>query len=310
MPRFGPHFIAHFGPLLILLSTALPSLAAALDSCPPAGYSRAGLVELKQGGFSVEDDARRNELAVGLLGCIGDPDPAIRDGVVYEGIATWLRAQLLAAATIDALYDGLLARLQADEDPQGFRKPFAALLLAEVARTDRIEPSFTPERREKLVQTAAAYLHGIRDYRGFSATEGWRHGVAHGADLALQLVLNPAIDAEQVGQLLAAVASQVAPPGQIFYIYGEPERLARTAYYAHRRGDLDASDWADWLQRVGDPAPLEAWHDAYSSQSGLARRHNTLAFLRALYVTATASDDPTDATLAEQVLAQISRVGP
>ena len=300
--------MAPLRPLLILLCAALPSLAAAVDSCPPPGYSRGSLIELKQGGFAVDNDVQRNELAVGLLGCTGNPDPVIRDGIVYEGIATWLRAQLLAAATIDTLYGGLLAQLQNEEDPQGFLKPFAALLLAEVARTDRIEPSFTPERRETLVQAAAAYLSAIRDFRGFSATEGWRHGVAHGADLVLQLVLNPGIDSGQVRRLLAAVASQVAPPGEVFYIYGEPERLARPAYYAHRRGDLDAADWADWLRRIGDPAPLATWRKAYSSQSGLARRHNTLAFLQALYVAASVSDDPRDAALAGQVLAQISRV--
>ena len=32
----------------------------------------------------------------------------------------------------------------------------------------------------------------ITDYRAFSDTEGFGHAVAHGADLALQLALNPA----------------------------------------------------------------------------------------------------------------------
>ena len=26
---------------------------------------------------------------------------------------------------------------------------------------------------------AAAYLSGVRDYRGYDETAGWRHGVAH-----------------------------------------------------------------------------------------------------------------------------------
>jgi hypothetical protein len=51
----------------------------------------------------------------------------------------------------------------------------------------------------------------VRDYRGFDTAEGWRHGVAHGADLALQLVLNPAVDKPQIERLLAAVGRQVAP---------------------------------------------------------------------------------------------------
>ena len=46
--------------------------------------------------------------------------------------------------------------------------------------------------------------------------------MAHGADLALQLVLNEAINAEQIKVLLAAVSSQLSPVGETFYIYGEP----------------------------------------------------------------------------------------
>ena len=78
--------------------------------------------------------------------------------------------------------EGLLEQLQAADDAAGFRKPFAALALSEVARSDRVEPVFTGEQREQLVAAAAAYLGGVRDYRGFSETEGWRHGVAHNGD--------------------------------------------------------------------------------------------------------------------------------
>lgn len=51
----------------------------------------------------------------------------------------------------------------------------------------------------------------MRDLRGFDAVQGWRHGVAHGADLLLQLALNPALRRVQAEALLAAIASQVLP---------------------------------------------------------------------------------------------------
>lgn len=291
--------------LLCLFLLAYPIAALC---CPPAGYSRADLASVKQAGFAVADDDRRNRLAIALLTCTADPDPDIRDGVVYEGLATWLRDSQLTAATVSRLLSDLQEQLQGPEDPAGFRKPFAALVLAEVARTDRIEPAFTPAQREQLVQVATAYLGGVGDYRGFSATEGWRHGVAHGSDLALQLVLNPNINAEQVRRLLSAIAVQVAPPGEVFYIYGEPGRLARAAFYALRREDLPRQDGYAWLHRLADPDPLAAWHDAYASQAGLARRHNTLAFLQALHLSAIAAGDEPGSALASQVLVAIRQV--
>jgi hypothetical protein len=35
---------------------------------------------------------------------------------------------------------------------------------------------------------------------------------------------------------------------------------------------------------VAAPAPLAKWADAWTSQRGLAKHHNTMAFLSALYV--------------------------
>jgi hypothetical protein len=295
--------------MLTLLLAGAMAQAHAEPLCPPPGQTRAELVELRGVGFVIEDDAARNRVATGLPGCTGDPDPAIRDGVVYEGLATWLRGKQLSEATVQALREGLLEQLQAADDPDGFRKPFAALVLSEVARSDRVEPVFTSEQRERLVRTTAAYLGGVRDYRGFSAGEGWRHGVAHGSDLVLQLVLNPKISPEQAWRLLEAVAAQVAPPGEVFYIYGEPARLARAAFYAQRRDDMAAENWAMWLKDIADPGPIGTWSDAWSTQAGLARRHNTLAFLRALHVAASAAGDDRGDALAAQVLEALHQVG-
>lgn len=298
----------HPSRLPFLLCLILLMHPVAVTACPPAGYSRADLVSLKQAGFEVEDNDYRNRLAIKLLVCTGDPDPSIRDGVVYEGLANWLRGAQLTPATVSRLRSGLLEQLSGPQDADGFREPFAALILAEVARTDRVEPAFTPAEREQLVQAATAYLIGVSDYRGFSATEGWRHGVAHGSDLALQLLLNPNINAEQVHRLLSAIAAQVAPPGEVFYIYGEPGRLARAAFYGLRREDLGPRDSEAWLRRLADPHPLTAWSDAYASQPGLARLHNTLAFLHALHLSAVAAGDEESAALAAQVLDTVRKV--
>ncbi len=287
---------------------ALPGKAAAGDGCPPHDYTRGQLLDLKQAGFDVGNDAARNTLALGLAACLSDPDPKIRDGVAFEALARWMRKGELTERTRLTLYHDLLGQIRGDSGANGFRRPFAALALAEVARTDRIQAWFTPAMRARLVNAAARYLAGVRDYRGFSDSEGWRHGVAHGSDLVLQLVLNPKVDAAQVRQLMAAVASQIAPQGPVFYVFGEPERLARATYYAYGRGVLDDAEWAAWFDSATDPRPLSDWAAAYASRAGLAKRHNTLAFLLALYLDANGdSDNPTPA-LADMVKQAIGRV--
>jgi hypothetical protein len=176
-----------------------------------------------------------------------------------------------------------------------------------VARTDRIDPWMTPEMRNELVVTAAGYLENISDYRGFSETEGWRHGVAHGSDLVLQLVLNPNINAGQIAVMMNAVAAQVDPAGAVFYIYGEPGRLARAVFYAYTRGEVDEAFWEGWFERVSNPAPLDSWRAAFTSQAGLAKRHNTIEFLLAMHLNASSIEGEQAKQLDALVMQAITR---
>jgi hypothetical protein len=270
----------------------LVSVSAIAAGCPPEGQDLATLQALKNKKFEMPDDAGRQSLARTLLACLADPDPVLRDGIAFEAYSTWLRAGKLDVATRTDLLSRLVPMLQPDPaDKAGFRQPFAALVLSEVARTDRLSAWMRPEQRMRLVDEAARYLGSVRDYRGFIEKEGWRHGVAHGSDLVLQLVLNPQLDRDAVDRLLAAVAAQVAPPGEHPYVDGESERLARPVLYAASRKLHSPEDWQQWLQAVASPAPLPDWGAAFQSRAGLAKRHNLQAFLYALYVNARESGD-------------------
>jgi hypothetical protein len=190
----------------------------------------------------------------------------------------------------------------------GFRRPFAILALAEVARADRLAPSLPADRRALLLETGARYLETLTDYRGFDPRAGWRHGVAHGADLMLQLTRNPAVDRAGLLRILQALGSQVAPAGHS-YVQGESDRLARAAIEVARRGVLTPADWTDWFARLGDPAPLAGWDQAFQSEAGLARRHNLRAFAHAVHATAAQSRDPAVAALGPQAVALLAATG-
>jgi len=294
--------------LMLGLSISSTFAAETAASCPPAGYDKPALQQLRQSGFEVAEDAKRNSLALALMDCVANPDPELRDGMAFEGIANWLRAEKLSSETYQSLFAALMLQLQAAPDSAGFRQPFAALILSEVARVDRLQGWLSPDQRDQLVQAAAEYLRGVRDYRGFSETEGWRHGVAHGADLALQLVLNDNINSSQIELLLEAVAAQVAPAGEIFYIYGEPMRLARVANYAHQRDAVPNEFWEGWFKGIVQASPLQDWSEAFGSQLGLARRHNTLAFLLAMHLNATAAEDEQSKALDQWVMQALTQL--
>jgi len=276
--------------------TAMAMLAAPVsarqpvESCPPPGWTAASLATLKSNQFAIDDPAARRSLALGLTACLGDPRPALRDGIAFEALTTWMRAGAIERPALGELRDRLVPML-AGGDAQGFRGPFAALVLAEVARTDRIAAWMTAGEREALVQAAAAYLEGVQDYRAFSDQDGFRHGVAHGADFALQLALNPATGKPQLDRLLSAIAAQVAPRQSVSYHAAEPDRLARPVLFIAQRGLHSDDEWRAWFTRVLAPAPMTSWDQAFSSELGLAKRHNTRAFLLSLFASISSSEN-------------------
>ncbi len=274
-----------------MLSVSLFSLAlagAAGAACPPEGQTAESLQALKALKFQVSDADARKPLALALIACLGDPDPVMRDDIAYSALAAWMRAGNFDDDTLRGMRDALYAQLDGD-DADGFRRPFSALALSEVARTDRIKPWMTPEERAAMVERAAAFVESVSDYRGFVDKEGWRHGVAHGSDWLMQLALNPALEKAQTDRILAAVAVQVVPDAAPSYVFGEGGRLARPVIYIAKRGLYSEAEWNAWFgklaPRIGDPTL------AYNDSRWLARRHDLMAFLMSLYIEADQSDD-------------------
>ena len=252
---------------LLALIAACLACATAAAACPAGGV-----------------DAGLKASTADLLDCLRSPDPVLRDATGFTALQTLMRKQRIDTAGLHTIRTRLLASLKTP-DAGGFAQSFAALVLAEVVRADRVTPFLSGAERHELVRAASTYLESVRDYRGFDPAEGWRHGVAHGADLMLQLALNPAISGADHEQMLAAIATQVAPPGTHFYRYGEGERLMAPVFYLARRDTLDGAQWEAWFAR------LPAAPSGPLTETSLARRHNLKGFLYPLYASLSESRD-------------------
>jgi hypothetical protein len=258
--------------------------SAAVTGCPPAGYDIAALGELRARHFDIAEASERQTFARNLLACLNAPDPTLRDRIAYEAYATWRHNKSLDAATWRFIQNSLLDNVNTRRvDPDGVSKPFAVLVLAEAVKADRASPYLSDEERRKLLTAAAKYLVELRDYRGFDDGIGWRHGVAHAADLLAQLALSPSFGKPEMDRILAAAAAQIVPADAHFYVYGESDRLSTVVAAIASREVYTAEEWRTWLGKVANPAPFKKWDEAFWSQAGLAKVHNTMSFLLALY---------------------------
>lgn len=267
----------------------IPAPAEPISQCGAGTVDVAALKSLKANAFAATPAVPDDTLAMALANCLSDPDPAIRDGIAYEGLTTLLRAQRVPIPAMQALRTDLIAALSPESaDPAGVHKPFAALVLSEVIRADRVEAHLTPQERTETLEAAATYLETLTDYRGYDDTEGWRHGVAHTADALMQAALNPNFTADHHRRILDAVAAQVAPDAHA-YVFGESERLTRPVLFVANAGTLTDEEWEAWFTALADPAPLESWNDAFTSEAALRRLHNLKAFLNVIYLNASRS---------------------
>lgn len=259
--------------------------------CVDAQWSKARLIDLAHSDFALPD-SERDEVAIRLSACLAQSEPELRDTLAFSGLSQWLRASALKEETVRSLYDQLSADIgNRKNDPNGVYLPFAILTMAELARVDRITPYLEPGERVALSKLAADTMASIRDYRGFDDSLGWRHQVAHSADLLLQLVLNPAVSSTAVMQLIESLQSQISPAGH-FYVYGEPERLARPILYAMLRDDISDTFWQTQLAHWSTAAHIDSWDQAFASHQGLAERHNRKAFFAALLLGVYGSKQP------------------
>ena len=271
--------------------------AALLTATPASAQASAGCVVERPGDGDIKAFAARyfaaaNDAAIdALVACLGEPDPAVRDDFAFALWTQGLRAKHLKPDGLRHAAQQLAAILIEPDDKAGFRRPFAALALSEVARADRFEPFLTDVELHRLAESGANYLRGVTDYRGFVVGEGWRHGVAHGADLLMQLALNPRLTRAEADLLLGAIASQVAPAGPPAYVHGEARRLARPLLFLAKRPDIDDEAWAAWFHRL-HPGDAPRWQAPYASAEGLAAVHNSSAFGEAVYVAGSESQDP------------------
>ncbi|WP_182482127.1 DUF2785 domain-containing protein [Henriciella barbarensis] len=255
--------------------------------CIPEGWTHDILLRWKESGFPLtEGEGAAGYLAM-LEHCLADPNPDIRDGIAYEGISGILRSEHAEEAELRELRQSLLARLaDTESDPLGFSRPFAALALAEVARTDRTSPWMSQGERRTLLAAGADYTANVRDYRGFVEGEGWRHGVAHGADLLMQLSLNPEIGEGEAFMIAKAVFDAIGAIEAPVFSFEEPQRLARPILFLVQRGLLTEEQIAIWMEVLADPAPHDSWQDALQDDEAAARRENIRAFATILLETA------------------------
>src|SRR5258706_115270 len=88
-----------------LIASALLAgcVCSAQAACPPAGRDANALQRLLGAKFEGLETGPRDALARGLLDCLADPRPELRDAIAFEALAAWMRAGALSSDALPFL---------------------------------------------------------------------------------------------------------------------------------------------------------------------------------------------------------------
>ncbi|WP_185995807.1 DUF2785 domain-containing protein [Nocardioides campestrisoli] len=255
-----------------------------------AGYWR----DVMSGGLPVPTDRPLDELTAELTSMLGSPDPALRDGLAYPALSTWIARGVyddLLAGLGDGMATGLEVGLGGRGDDSVFRRAWSVRVLGDVLARDNEMRLLTADQVVRWGDRVATWLVREQDLRGWVPEKGWARALAHGADALAALAASPHLGAPEETVLLDVVADRLVLTQDQVPVDGSTDRLARATMAVLRRELVPFKVLEPWVARIAAHA------SPYGALGGpvgdpLARTAASQAFLRALHLQLLLAPEP------------------
>jgi hypothetical protein len=150
-------------------------------------------------------------------------------------------------------------------------------MLSVVTALDNEAPYLDKAAFDGLLDAGLTYLRDERDTRGFDASNGWMHSVAHTADLLKFLGRSRHLGESEQAEILTAIAGKLTQLDRVL-VHGEDERLARAVLSIVARPDVDIQAFQTFLSAL---EPLRI--DAFPAPAELAVNQNRKHLAVSLY---------------------------
>lgn len=226
---------------------------------------------------------------------IGDPDPELRDELIYPYFCDWVSEEghfshELMADLLDRLsgLEHMHYKLGETGTDSVFRRSFSALFAAVILNRQGKTPFLSQEQLLSCGERAIDQFLKEKDLRGYEDVKGWAHSQAHTADVFKELLVLPEMETAFLKPILSAITQKIIMADGP-WTAEEDERLVTAVSEGFFRLDDTNSGWIEnWILEV-----LAAFKEA----KGLKRHYmaiNGKAFMRSLYFRGvmTASESP------------------
>jgi hypothetical protein len=262
--------------------------------------------QVKANGLKVPDDRPLADLTTELTAMLGDPDPAVRDGIAYPTLTAWIADGVyddLLEGLGDGMGAGLAVGLGEDGTDTVFRRSFSVLVLAECVERDNAVHLVPAGTMVRWGDRVASWFVRERDLRGFVPGKGWAHAMAHGADAIAALAASEAMGRLELTVLLDVLADRLLLPTDYHLVHGETDRLARATMRILRRDLVGLEVLEPWLARLSLSARVHGFGDT----DPFLVAGNVQSYLRSLHLQLALAPKP-PANRADMLLAVLDRL--
>jgi Protein of unknown function (DUF2785) len=223
-----------------------------------------------------------NKLVPCMLQYTGDPDPVLRDRLVYGVGSSWIAEGLVSNETMKQMAEDILTQEYLFHNNK-YTRSFSTLWIAVLLYRHRHEAFLTAAMVRRVYDGLYCYIQEETNGEGYDEEHGWIHTLAHAADALGELLVLPEVTADQRLQLVTAIVNKMAFPFHAL-AYEEDERMT-AAVHASLQAGFDPEKLADIVGKKAEQV-LELWPK--STSANLMMRSNFKQFIRSLYFCLTA----------------------
>lgn len=241
------------------------------------------LQRIEENDYELKSGEDIKEYVKLMLEHIGDPEPVLRDELIYSTFYKWINekhwfndAELRELLWILLDEQHLFYHIGNKEDLTVYTRTFSVLVVALILQRHREMAILDSSEFIKVKQGLIRYYEEERDLRGYMEKEGWAHAAAHGADALDELVLCSESDAAVREEVLAVIQKMLYNDQYIFRDE-EDERIATIIVTIIDHHLLPQQSITDWILNLAQCGSWPRSHSQYVT------RINTKNFLRSLY---------------------------
>lgn len=246
-------------------------------------------------GLEVPTDRPLQDLTADLTRMLGATDPAVRDGIAYPTLSTWVRNGVYDDL-LSGLGDGMAAGLSVGLGDTGtdtvFRRSWSARVLCDCIARDNSRPLVAGGKVLDWGDRLATWLLRERDLRGWVPGSGAASALVHGADALATLARSPHLAAPELTVVLDVIADRVLAPEEMPLPIAVCDHLAVATVEVMRRNTVPLAVLEPWVARL---ASVAATRSAGPDRDPHLVRASPESFLRSLYLLLSLGTRPPEA---------------